>query len=105
MTRPGVGAILAIALVGLSGCGTVWNLQEQELLTLGPPEHPKQIYGGVKADAHLSYCVVDAFTEENPMLPRSMIFALGLGALLDLPLSAVGDTATLPWTFLPTIGP
>ena len=75
---PGASAFLA-ALVA-SGCGTVANLKT------GEPE----LYGGVQKDVQLL---------ETPHTPEQGVGIRNLGPLVlfvDLPLSFVGDTLTMP---------
>lgn len=83
----------------LTGCGTMFNLGDE-----GKP------YGGVRTDAMLVSQAPKAFEREPEIpgpcgptkLPRRYWLWFGGLALIDLPLSFVGDTLTLPWT-LPTL--
>jgi uncharacterized protein YceK len=106
----GVTACLAAGLfAALSGCGTAVNC----LSFSGSP--PREIYGGVKQDAqsgtdHLA----EAFSRSCPsfsplpdnspslgtkLMTRSFCAGCGLCMLaVDLPVSAVADTLTLPVT-------
>jgi uncharacterized protein YceK len=68
--------LLAIALIGLSGCGTIASHQ-----LAGP-----RIYGGVRFDGQ-------AVWERPPLL---ILFPL------DLPFSLAFDTLSLPWTITHT---
>jgi uncharacterized protein YceK len=81
-----VCVIVALAL-SLTGCGTVDNL------CLPNPESgkiPLHVYGGVEAD-------MDFLTEEHPRSETVKAVFTPL-TILDLPLSFVGDTVTLPVT-------
>jgi uncharacterized protein YceK len=90
---------LAFALAALSGCGTVVNLQDS-----------RQVYGGVERDAILVTALpVGAVTcvargiglskpEECEEIPPALATLIGAVCILDLPISAVGDTLTLPVT-------
>jgi uncharacterized protein YceK len=72
--------LLGIALLALSGCGTISNL------STGEPE----FYGGVQKDIQLL---------QTPRTPPEGIGIRNLGQLVlfvDLPLCFVGDTLTLP---------
>jgi uncharacterized protein YceK len=74
--------LLGSLLLAGSGCGTVLNFFS------GESEGPKRVYGGVRMDCQfaaeqLKDCRVDG--------PPLVLFAL-----FDLPLSAFGDTLTLP---------
>jgi len=62
-----------------------------------PEEGGKQVYGGIKLDTQL---IQDSFAKDEPgretgPFVRIRDFAL---ATVDLPLSAIGDTLTLPIT-------
>lgn len=106
----GVTACLAAGLIAaLSGCGTAVNC----LSFSGRP--PRAIYGGVKQDAqsgadHLAEAFARScptfspLPDNNPslgtqLLTRSFCAGCGLCMLaVDLPVSAVADTLTLPVT-------
>jgi uncharacterized protein YceK len=69
-----------------SGCGTMLNLPEAKSVMLCP-EETRLPYGGVRMDAEGGY---DLLSGDR--------CALGIYILIvDLPLSAVGDTLTLPY--------
>jgi uncharacterized protein YceK len=104
--RRRVTACLAVVLAfAAGGCGTIVNLNG----TAG-----RQIYGGVKQDAlsgsdHLaeafsSSCPSFSPVPENPSLGKKLMiksFCAGCGGCMlavDLPVSAVADTLTLPVT-------
>jgi uncharacterized protein YceK len=80
---PVVLGLPVVVLAGISflfGCGTMRNLSEQN------PEP----YGGLRHDAKV---VRDVF---EPKTPRNMpVLMLSIGTI-DLPLSLIGDTVTLP---------
>jgi uncharacterized protein YceK len=80
MTSTRITVLLALAALVGSGCGTIANLQT------GKPD----LYGGVQHDVQLL---------ETPRPQPQGIGIRNLGALVlfvDLPLSAVGDTLTIP---------
>jgi uncharacterized protein YceK len=80
MTSTRTAVLWALAAFVVSGCGTVANLQT------GKPD----FYGGVQHDVQLL---------ETPRSQPQGIGIRNLGALVlfvDLPLSIVGDTLTLP---------
>ena len=80
MTSPQIMVVLAVSAIWVSGCGTIANLET------GKPE----LFGGVQKDV--------AFLETPRPQPQG-IGIRNLGALVlfvDLPLSAVGDTLTIP---------
>ncbi len=93
MARRNVWTTLAgAALAGLGGCGTVLNLSEQRAVPVDQP--PRQVYGGVK--------IVEKFGEQHRREASKndddnlVNAALWVAAVIDLPLSALGDTLTLP---------
>jgi uncharacterized protein YceK len=80
MTSTRTAVLWALASFVVSGCGTVANLQT------GKPD----FYGGVQHDVQLL---------ETPRSQPQGIGIRNLGALVlfvDLPLSMIGDTLTLP---------
>jgi uncharacterized protein YceK len=85
MTR---SACVALAL-SLTGCGTAANLTFPEKVMIpGPPR--MEVYGGVGNDVRW---IKDLAATRGPI---ALLLAAGL--VLDLPLSAVADTLTLPVT-------
>ena len=87
-------AILALAAaLTLGGCGTIGNLAGKDD-TIYPLSPEARVYGGVGADVNLFNMGRQPPGVIYPWLrPVFVSFAL-----LDLPLSAVGDTLTLPLT-------
>src|SRR3954466_9883518 len=81
--------VAALAVSALSGCGTVCNLQEG-----GTP------YGGVSQTAKAGADAWDYWRHpQGACIPPSFDLARAIYLFaLDLPLSAVGDTLTLPVT-------
>ena len=80
MTGRRITALLAVCALVVSGCGTVANLQT------GKPD----LYGGVQKDVEFL---------ETPRPQPQGIGISNLGALVlfvDLPLSVVADTLTIP---------
>ena len=94
--------IRAIAICVLSvcacGCGTVLNLVSYEdtpsIHSRGQVTAPNEIYGGVAIDAASGS---EWINQGNPLLG---LYVWGV----DLPLTIVGDTLTLPLTMGPKIG-
>lgn len=95
---------MVILIFATSGCGTIDNIVGAGT----PPADPavkidpaNVVYGGVKQDAEYAweqlhpYALAASFSGApgGPVMP-----ILGLCALIDLPLSAIGDTVTLPVT-------
>jgi uncharacterized protein YceK len=113
-TAVGLGAVLAFAL---AGCGTVNNLRPQPKKDKDNPNAEalggKGIYGGVGLDARVGAAMLaGAFTTEAQPQESLMVSAMdapckvGVAAWLlavDLPLSAVADTLTLPVTVPATL--
>ena len=84
-------ASACIALGGLSGCGTMYNLNNDGA-----------VYGGVTTDLALGYLLTAAVAQGNQGAWETG-YALGLGTAImavDLPLSLAADTLTLPLTSL-----
>src|SRR5262245_48986038 len=76
-----------LALAALSaGCGTATNN-----VWLTPIEGGQRVYGGVQVDCEILRDEFREGRESGPRL-RTLLFAS-----LDLPLSAVGDTLSLPY--------
>jgi uncharacterized protein YceK len=70
--------------------------------SLPPDRAPMKPYGGVREDATWgAQNLVHSFTAQEVVTAAPSEFALGAGTLLiDLPLSVVGDTLTLPYVLL-----
>ena len=80
MARAAVYAVLAGCVVWLSGCGTIFNFNDDPK----GPGGQRKVYGGVRFDA----------SEGG----NASMLLLG-----DMLLSAVADTLTLPWTLTATL--
>ena len=105
MHRTATACLAALLALGPGGCGTIVNLS-------GSPG--KEIYGGVKqdalsgsdhfAEAFSSSCPTFSPVPEKPSLGKKVLmksFCAGCGVCMwavDLPISAVADTLTLPVT-------
>lgn len=87
-------ALVAALGFWLSGCGTVMNFMEAGSAGLPGSAGHKSIYGGVTIDADL-ISSSEGFEETAT--------ALFLAGLIDLPLSLVMDTVTLPVTIPMTL--
>jgi uncharacterized protein YceK len=93
-----VACLAGLSLCVLSGCGTYCVTVNRAMAPDQPVDH---LYGGVYADAVVAR---NGFRgETNPTSPyRGFAFrciggVVGVCAILDLPLSAVADTLTLPY--------
>src|SRR4051812_26255035 len=78
-------ALGATALV-MSGCGTIANT-----VWLFPEEGGQRVYGGVRGDWEIAR---EAATNRSESGPNTLLWL----PIADMPLSAVGDTVTLPVT-------
>jgi uncharacterized protein YceK len=89
-TGPIWGVCLAAATaLAISGCGTLSNIKDEEGMSY---------YGGVSTDLEKA-----ADTDKRPA--NTAVYAvLQIAALADIPLSAVGDTLTLPWVYATKAG-
>jgi uncharacterized protein YceK len=97
MTRGSLATALLLAAVICSGCGTIANL------SIGARQGWKnaQIYGGVRRDVKSAEeWFNDNWTPAgNADLQQDVGAVVGVGLVgLDVPLSAIGDTLTLPVT-------
>jgi hypothetical protein len=88
--------ILCILSLSL-GCGTVSNMQGCRYAGLGPVEADPQPFGGAGNDIRWVGERMQHATspDELALMPLNVALA-GYYGLIDLPLSLVGDTLTLP---------
>jgi uncharacterized protein YceK len=95
MARLAVAVSLALPALLLGGCGTVLNTTY-----FTAEEGGGSVYGGVKVDVDLSRSLVleapPADEDTGQRISRYSMAAWTM--LIDLPLSAIGDTLTLPIT-------
>jgi uncharacterized protein YceK len=98
-----LAAIFALASV-LTGCGTLANLPNETLVGVVDFMPHEQIYGGVQRDAEVAQERL-----KNVVSPKGdngrveSLVAAGYLAMIDLPLSVIGDTLTLPITIPATM--
>ena len=87
--------VLAAAALSCTGCGTVVNT-----LVLCPEEGGQRIYGGVRVDLDVANPLKrdSGIVREAGAVPLTPADRVGRLAFLciDLPLSIIGDTLTLP---------
>jgi uncharacterized protein YceK len=78
--------------MGLGGCGTCLNLTERPLIATDEPH--RRVYGGVKLDNKFG----TEFRQRDPSGGEydAKNAALWVATVVDLPLSAIADTLTLP---------
>jgi uncharacterized protein YceK len=90
------GLIIAIVALFTAGCGTVANMNGSGDLMINPMtfQEPKP-FGGVVIDAHWASERVRSALSPDGDLPVDLALA-GYVGVVDLPLSLVGDTLTLP---------
>jgi uncharacterized protein YceK len=92
MARSVGRAVLAVGIaVWLSGCGTAANT-----LWLLPMEGGMSAYGGVKADVEMVRGGVARAVDADSLDSFADAAYYTVVGAVDLPLSAVGDTLTLP---------
>jgi uncharacterized protein YceK len=94
----GLAGVAAVALWG-GGCGTFVNVTH-----FAPPEiggGQRLVYGGVVWDLEGEY---RALTTRYPQYRLGVRLPMIFFYLLDLPLSAIGDTLTLPITVGEALG-
>jgi uncharacterized protein YceK len=87
-------ALVAAFGFSLSGCGTIMNFMEAGTPGLPESAGQKSIYGGVVID-------IDLISSSEWFFEK--VKALFLAGLIDLPLSLVMDTVTLPITIPMTL--
>jgi uncharacterized protein YceK len=106
MKKHGPLIVLLAVTVPLSGCGTAINLCRGSpyLVPADPHTNPTgkpEIYGGVYEDAILAWkLLTDSPSDSYPVADRVaelLVYAPGV-LCIDLPLSGVADTLTLPLT-------
>jgi uncharacterized protein YceK len=92
--------ILALATaLGLAGCGTLCNLPKESGVTVWDETPHDRIYGGVLRDvASGTRCLHETVAADCKDGRLDNLVAGSYWLLVDLPLSAVGDTLTLPLT-------
>ena len=77
-----------LLLLAASGCGTIRNLcADPEVFPRS--DNPQSAYGGVRLDANTAAASTTLGWTDSPLLAFFWT--------LDLPLSAIGDTLTLPY--------
>ncbi len=80
--------VTAATVLALSGCGTAANVVN----------HDPQIYGGTRTDIALIHRP-EADKALDVVPPHPLVTGtVGFMAFLDMPLSLIGDTVTLPYT-------
>ena len=96
MRRAALAVAFVSALAGVSGCGTEANFVDVDHVWVS-----RQVYGGVKWDLKSAQDLIhDGCSFKGGTGSGDLgVMALGVSLLaLDLPLSALADTLTLPWT-------
>lgn len=94
----GLAGVAAVALLG-GGCGTLVNVTGYAPPELGGGQ--RLVYGGVLWDLEGEY---RALTTPYPQYRLGVRLPMIFFYLFDLPLSAVGDTLTLPITLGEALG-
>ena len=83
--------IASILCLGLCGCGTLHNVAPY-----GAGE--TRVYGGVRGDLRQAKDSIQGAAQAKSLGDFAGNTGVGLLSVLDVPLSAVGDTVTLPVT-------
>jgi uncharacterized protein YceK len=94
MLRRFLLAALCALSAASAGCGTLANQSGSELYITCAWSPPSEPYGGVERDWHQMRWDCSRVADEGP--DTGSVVGLAL-AILDLPLSAVGDTVLLPY--------
>ena len=86
-----IAATALLFTVATAGCATVYDLAT---------DTASNVYGGVQLDGHI---IASAATGSGgncglQNCDKYAVWSLGLPAVVDLPLSLVGDTLVLPYT-------
>jgi uncharacterized protein YceK len=86
-----IGLALLATVAALGGCATATNLG---------PRGEYEVYGGARLDATLMSegFAPDPDSVKKNKLERPVLFCEGCYGLVDLPISLVADTITLPLT-------
>lgn len=90
-------SLLLCLLLPAVGCGTMSNMKGSPYAGVAPSGAAPELYGGVGNDLRWVVEEVEktASIDELPLAPLRIALA-GYFGLVDLPLSLVGDTLTLP---------
>lgn len=92
-TRLVCAAFLAVAALSNSGCGTFANMSSSHA------DGGQRIYGGVRLDCVMTWAALSYTFGHNDGSHSDAT----LEGIPDLPLSAIGDTVTLPFTITASI--
>jgi uncharacterized protein YceK len=95
--RPGIRFGFLLILCASSGCGTLHNVEFDTCCSGSSPDSFR-VYGGVQADIGCAVKTLGEMTSaDRPVSVRILYGTLvPTLTLLDLPLSAIADTLTLP---------
>lgn len=89
--------LIAVIAPFVLGCGTMANMDGRSFALMGPPDRETQLYGGAAND--FRWVGEQAGRVVAPDEPTDVLFGIvmmGYFGLIDLPLSFIGDTLTLP---------
>jgi uncharacterized protein YceK len=94
---PGWWLLVFLVIPAVSGCGTLSNLGRYTGIVVLDGTHTERVYGGVWRDLEFVQDDMAGVVRPGPGLERaSQLVGAAYFLLVDLPLSAVGDTLTLP---------
>lgn len=96
--RLAVTLVLVAPLMG--GCGTMMNVAY-----FNPSEGGERIYGGVRTDLIAAQMCLDDSAKGDITADKARSVGAFFLCLADVPLSLIGDTATLPLTVFDTLKP
>jgi uncharacterized protein YceK len=105
MLRRAAICLVAVVVPAAGGCGTFFNLIPEPHKMRAPGPRPLKVYGGVENSAFFAWTgLTEPFTKSdvtvaNRILATPYCWSLAAwAAAVDMPLSAVADTLTLPIT-------
>jgi uncharacterized protein YceK len=99
MARAAIRLVAVLFVVWLSGCGTITNTCWRS-----PDEKCAKMYGGVKMDIEAGREASSQVSHPDDLQSFVEGVRIVTCCTLDLPFSAVGDTLTLPITFVSELG-
>jgi uncharacterized protein YceK len=90
--------LFLLAVCSAVGCGTLANMQGKRRPMLDAPTHEPRLFGGAVNDVRwVGEGFDDALAAQDALTVPERMAVIGYFALIDLPLSFVGDVLTLPW--------
>ena len=87
-------AAIGFAVVSAAGCGTLGNMIVGTPPAVGTCEPPLEVYGGVRSDVGELLLALAPPYSESPVENIGRVVGASI-SVIDVPLSAIGDTLTL----------